>query len=123
LLLTAVSIGSGIQACGSGSSTDDRSGNTVTVKMLDNSFEPAELTVKGGTTVELVSPNVGKVAHNLHIASGRGVYRESPWIALPDPTEAGVTARLTWNVPPTPGTYKFRCDYHEVEMVGTITVE
>ena len=59
----------------------------------------------------------------MHIASSRGVYRESPWISSPEPINGGQTGSLTWEVPLEPGSYKLRCDYHEAEMVGTITVE
>ncbi|MBK7328988.1 MAG: cupredoxin domain-containing protein [Dehalococcoidia bacterium] len=95
----------------------------VEVKMFDNWFKPADITVKAGTTVTFELPNVGKLPHNMHIASSRGVYRESPWISSPEPINGGQTGSLTWEVPLEPGIYKFRCDYHEAEMVGTITVE
>lgn len=114
-------------ACGSGD--DDESGDAggatkpghITLKMFDNSFKPNEVTVKAGTKVTFDLPNVGILPHNMHIASERGVYRESPW--LTDTIGGGKTTSLEWDVPPTAGKYLFRCDVHEAEMTGTITVE
>ncbi len=109
-------------ACGSSSSNS--AGTTpgqVTIKMFDNSFKPADITVAASTTVTFKLPNVGILPHNMHIASERGIYRESPWIT--PIINGGQTTELVWEVPAQPGTYNFRCDVHEVEMVGTITVE
>jgi plastocyanin len=116
-------------SCGGSSAApkDDPNGandpGTITIKMFDNSFKPADITVSAGSTVTFQLPNVGQLPHNMHIASARGVYRESPWISTPDPTNAGQTSSLTWEVPSPAGKYLFRCDYHEVEMVGTLTVQ
>jgi plastocyanin len=79
--------------------------------------------VKAGTKVTFDLPNVGQLPHNMHIASLRGIYRESPWVSEPEVTNGGQTGRLVWEVPAEAGTYNFRCDYHEAEMTGTITVE
>ena len=98
-------------------------GKTLEIKMFDNWFKPADITVKAGTTVTFELPNVGKLPHNMHIASLRGIYRESPWLSEPAVTNGGQTGKLTWEVPAETGVYKFRCDFHEAEMVGTITVE
>lgn len=105
-----------------GASAPDAAGR-ITVKMLDSTFEPDQITVKAGTTVKFELPNVGVLPHNMHIASLRGVYRESPWLSQPEPISRGKTGSLTWEVPSEAGTYKFRCDYHESTMFGTITVE
>jgi plastocyanin len=114
-------------ACGSDNGDSDGGDTTqngsMTVKMLDSVFQPDHLTVKAGTTVKFELPNLGVLPHNMHIASARGVYRESPWISQPEPINGGKTGSLTWEVPAEAGTYKFRCDYHESTMFGTITVE
>lgn len=111
-------------ACGSdsdnGSSGGDKPGH-ITLKMFDNYFKPNEVTVKAGTKVTFDLPNVGILPHNLHIASERGIYRESPWMT--ETIGGGKTTSLAWDVPATAGKYLFRCDVHEVEMTGTITVE
>lgn len=95
----------------------------ITVTMLDDSFEPNAVAVTRGTTVRFVIPNAGRVPHNMHIASVRGIYRESPWISTPEPIAGGKTGELVWEVPAESGIYKFRCDYHEVAMIGVVTVE
>lgn len=96
---------------------------TITLTMLDNSFEPNAVTVRGGTTVKFTLPNAGRALHNMHIATADGRYRQSPWVSTPEPIAGGQTGELTWAVPPGPGSFKFRCDYHEVAMIGVITVE
>lgn len=110
-----------------GSTTGDTAsvadGETLEVKMFDNYFRPKDITVEAGTKVTFDLPNVGQLPHNMHIASLRGVYRESPWVSEPAVTNGGQTGTLTWEVPDEPGLYKFRCDFHEAEMVGTLTVE
>jgi plastocyanin len=98
-------------------------GDTIEVEMLDNFFRPDQITVPAGATVTFDLPNKGKLPHNMHIASARGVYRESPWLSEPGITNGGERGQLTWEVPSEPGTYKFRCDIHEADMIGTITVE
>lgn len=102
---------------------DDASGDGITIKMLDNSFKPAEITVSAGTTVTFDLPNIGQVPHNMHIASARGIYRESDWISKPESINPGQSGTLTWTVPAEPGTYRFRCDFHEADMVGVLTVQ
>jgi len=115
--------GNGGAASTAGGPASVADGATLEVKMFDNYFRPKDITVKANTTVTFKLPNVGKLPHNMHIASLRGVYRESPWVSTPEVTNGGQTGTLTWKVPAETGVYKFRCDYHEAEMVGTITVE
>ncbi|MEO6397397.1 MAG: cupredoxin domain-containing protein [Tepidiformaceae bacterium] len=95
----------------------------IIVTMLDDLFEPKAITVTRGTVVRFRLPNAGRVPHNMHVASVRGIYRESPWISTPEPIAGGKSGELTWEVPTEAGVYKFRCDYHEVAMVGVVTVE
>jgi plastocyanin len=89
--------------------------------MLDSSFQPASLIVSAGSSVTFDLPNVGVLPHNMHIASERGVYRESPWMS--ETITGGKKTSLVWEVPEAPGRYRFRCDVHEAVMVGTITVQ
>lgn len=120
LPLLLVACGSGDDDDGGASATSTKPGH-ITLKMFDNSFKPNEVTVKAGTKVTFDLPNVGILPHNMHIASERGIYRESPW--LTDTIGQGKTTSLEWDVPATAGKYLFRCDVHEAEMTGTITVE
>ena len=102
---------------------DDASGDGITIKMLDNSFKPAEITVSAGTTVTFDLPNIGQVPHNMRIAPLDGNY-DSPDSVVTDPeiVSPGKSGTIQWKVPTTPGTYKFRCDIHPTEMTGTIQV-
>jgi nitrite reductase (NO-forming) len=97
---------------------------TITLSMSDNVFRPTTATVKAGTTVAFDLPNEGKVPHNMRIADSKGSYdsKESV-VSRPELINPGKKGALTWKVPTTPGAYKFRCDIHPVDMVGTITVE
>ena len=128
--LTGVSLSLIAAAC-SGDKAPDRASTsgavdgdgTLVVKMLDNYFVPDTITVSAGAKVTFELPNEGKLPHNMHIASVRGVYRESPWLSKPALSNPGDTGRLTWDVPDEAGVYKFRCDIHESDMFGTITVQ
>jgi plastocyanin len=56
----------------------------------------------------------------MHIADSVGSFDND---VVGDLANGGQTVELTWTVPSARGTYRFRCDVHPVEMVGTITVE
>ncbi|MEO8538969.1 MAG: cupredoxin domain-containing protein [bacterium] len=125
MFILVVLVGLTLGACGSDSKEPsgviETKAGQITVSMLDSSFDPATITVKAGTSVTFHLPNTGRLPHNMHIASARGVYRESPWMS--ETIGGGQTTQLTWDVPAETGTYLFRCDVHEAEMVGKITVE
>lgn len=107
----------------SGDAEPEAQGDVITIRMRDNSFSPAEATVRAGSTVTFKLTNVGKLPHNMRIASLRGIFRESEWASKPEPlSNPGTTGTLVWQVPVETGVYKFRCDIHE-GMTGTITVE
>jgi nitrite reductase (NO-forming) len=94
------------------------------VAMLDNSFEPADLTVAAGEEVTFVLPNEGDAMHNMRIADGNGDYdTDESIVSDPELIPGGDSGTLTWTAPTEAGTYDFRCDVHPVEMTGTITVE
>ena len=112
-------------SCGGGAASEGQAvaaNGTIRIDMIDNAFRPDRLSVEAGSTVTFELRNRGKLPHNMHIASARGVYRESPWVSEPALIEGGKSGELVWQVPGETGTYKFRCDYHEVEMVGVVTV-
>lgn len=120
LLLPLLAVACGSDSGGSSGTPAAKPGH-IAVEMLDNSFKPNDITVKAGTKVTFDLTNVGILPHNMHIASDRGVYRESPWMT--ETILGNKKTKLEWDVPTTAGTYLFRCDVHEVEMTGTITVE
>jgi plastocyanin len=84
-------------------------GETVTVSLQDNVFDPVDVTVASGAELEMV--NEGQALHNLTI-SGTDFDKD---------VQAGETETETVEVPA--GEYDMICEYHEsIGMVGTITV-
>jgi plastocyanin/heme-degrading monooxygenase HmoA len=102
------------------------------IEMDDNVFvfngeENPNLTAAAGTEVTFELSNVGNALHNMHIAAG-GDYDaaicagggEDP-CSDPPRINGGDDGTITFNLPA--GTYDYRCDFHTVEMVGTLTVQ
>jgi len=97
---------------------------TIKVTMKDNSFDPKAIAVKAGDSVMFDAVNVGKVPHNMRIATLDGNYDAQPGVVTnPEIINAGKSGMIEWKVPAQTGTYKFRCDIHPTEMTGTITVQ
>lgn len=119
-------------ACG-GDDDDDDTGNggdeptEITIEMGErdgaNYFEPDEFSVGAGTTVAFITENVGEVIHNMRIAGPDNRYMTEDDAATDDFVDPGASAAFTWDVPDEPGEYKFQCDIHPTDMVGTIAVE
>jgi plastocyanin len=103
-------------------------GGPIQVVMQDNSFDRDELTVAADTTATFEITNEGNALHNMHIAGEGGDYTEDFCEGGGDPcsdpnqVRADEIATLTWQVPAEPGEVDFRCDFHPVEMTGTITI-
>lgn len=90
----------------------------VEIDMKDNFFDPKDVTVAAGVKIKLTAKNTGAAVHNLHILSqaGEGKDYTSDTMVNPGKTsEFEVTFKKK-------GTYKFQCDFHVPDMVGTITV-
>jgi len=104
-------------------------GGPPQVTMQDNSFDPDEITVPAGDTVTFDITNEGGAIHDMHIAGPDGDYTEDfcggdgDPCSVPDRIRGGDVAKLTWEVPDSPGEVDFRCDYHPQDMTGTITIE
>lgn len=95
-----------------------------TINLRDNLFAPKDFRVQAGKQVVLDLPNRGKVPHNMRITGPDNAFDTGDdAVSVPELVKAGEDGKLTWQVPATTGTYKFRCDIHPVEMTGTITVE
>lgn len=93
------------------------------VTMLDNTFDPTELTVPGGATIELNITNKGAAIHNLRLAGADNLYANSDdAVADPPLVNPGETAVLRWLAPVSGGTFDFRCDFHPQAMTGKIVV-
>jgi plastocyanin len=89
------------------------------VKMFDNYYSPAKLTVRPGTRVQWVWPSDVGDSHDVKLKKApSGVKRfQSPPFA----------AEAKWPQPARtfkkPGTYKLFCSFHETEMTMTIVVK
>ncbi len=105
-------------------------GAGTSVTMIDNKFQPDKLTVKAGATVTIDIKNTGVATHNMHIAGDGNKFNDAfcgqggkEPCSDPNIVGPGKTAKLTWTAPAAAGTVDFRCDFHPVEMKGTITVQ
>lgn len=107
-LRTTALLAAGIVLMLAGSSLSAAAQDVVQVEMVNNSYEPATLTVPAGTRVRFVNRD-----SDIHTVSQRGGGFESGLLFQGD----------TWTyVFNTPGTYEYFCLPHPF-MVGTIIVE
>lgn len=99
-------------------------GDTFAVSMGDNFFDPDTFTVAAGSSVTFDISNDGQAIHNMRVDGGDGEYNsDDDTVSDPDLFTPGDTGTLVWQVPGEAGEFIFRCDFHPIEMVGTITVE
>ncbi|MFN2591029.1 MAG: cupredoxin domain-containing protein [Actinomycetota bacterium] len=104
-----------LAACGGGGDAGDTGGTgadtgagATTLTMVDNAFQPADLTVSSGAELELV--NDGEAIHNLTVDG------------IDQDVEAGASSTVTIDL--EPGEYRMVCEYHEAQgMEGTLTVQ
>jgi hypothetical protein len=79
----------------------------------------------GAVTIDL--KNTGVATHNVHVSNASGVYAETICGKSSDPCSkpvsinGGESGTISLNL--TPGTYKYRCDFHPTQMLGTIEVK
>jgi plastocyanin len=99
------------------------------VQLGDNFFRPKDITVQAGDTLTINLTSIGAVTHNMHISVDGAYAATFCEVGGPDPcsdpaaVNSGQTATLVWEVPDAPGTeIPFRCDFHPVEMTGTLTI-
>ncbi|MSQ61263.1 MAG: c-type cytochrome [Dehalococcoidia bacterium] len=93
------------------------------IAMKDNSFDPALITVTAGQAATISLRNEGSAIHNMRIAGTDAQYDTSDdTVSSPDTVRPNGTASLSFTAAAA-GTLKFRCDFHPVDMVGTITVQ
>lgn len=108
--------------------TNGPTSDEVVVSMGDNFFDPDGITVAAGASISFQLTNDGAAVHNMHITVG-GEYDVAVCDGTGDPCSdpaivtGGQEAVLTWAAPDSAGEIPFRCDFHPIEMVGTITVE
>ncbi len=99
-------------ACGGGGDGTDTGGGeggaTGDITMVDNAFQPAEVTVAAGDTVTLV--NTGQAPHTFTVEGGE----------IDEELEPGAEAEVTIDL--EAGSYPFVCEFHP-EMTGNLTVQ
>jgi uncharacterized cupredoxin-like copper-binding protein len=97
-----------------GSGSGEAAAEDVTVTSIDIAFEPAEVTIPGGTDVVFHLPNDGAAPHHFSIDELEISIDQAP----------GESHDVTINAPP--GVYEYYCNvpgHREAGMVGTLTVE
>jgi nitrite reductase (NO-forming) len=108
-LAIAVAFVAGACGGGSGTATTNPSGG-LKVGMVDNSFQPEDVTYSGGT---ITFENGGAALHNFSV-QGHGDIDV-------DVTAGG--SKTIGSLTLAPGTYTFYCKYHKaLGMTGTLTV-
>jgi plastocyanin len=97
-----------------GDNGDDDAVTEITISMKDNVFEPKDVTIPAGETVTITVKNEGTAIHNMSILE----------TDFKSDAIVNAGAESTFEVEfDDAGEYKFQCDYHVPDMVGTITVE
>jgi plastocyanin len=99
----------------------------ATVEMGDNYFQVGtdrnpDFKVPAGQTVNVTLQNIGSAPHNLRIAGGDFEFDTTDDIVSdPDLIPGGQNGSIAVTL--NAGTYDYRCDFHPVDMAGTITAE
>ena len=110
-------------------------GGGDTVLLEDNFFEfngernPA-ITIAAGEEIVFNLDNTGLGTHNMHVDGTDNTYAvalcepggESTACSDPQAITAGASGTIDIVID-EPGTYNFRCDFHPVEMIGTLIVQ
>lgn len=86
-------------------------GRVIQITMVDNAFEPAEVTAAPGESITFEIKNNGAAIHNFAIAGG----------PKSDIVNAGQTATVTYAMGDSD--VQFVCEFHPPSMVGTIKVQ
>ncbi|HYH28432.1 MAG TPA: cupredoxin domain-containing protein [Actinomycetota bacterium] len=117
--LLSLGLGVALVACGGGggSGTETEGGGesggateASSLVMVDNAFEPAELTIGAGSELEL--SNQGQAPHNLTIEG----------TSIDEDLDAGGSSTVTLDA--EPGTYTMFCEFHRsAGMEGTVTIQ
>ncbi|MEX0682990.1 MAG: cupredoxin domain-containing protein [Dehalococcoidia bacterium] len=89
-----------------------------------------EIPVTAGEEVVFTLDNDGTSVHNMHVAALDGTFADNicdtggdaTACSDPDRIAAGESGEITINIA-DPGTYDFRCDFHAVDMTGTLVIE
>ncbi len=104
-------------------------GNMYVLTLGDNFFDKTQFTVGVGQAVTFQITSKGSATHNVHLAGPGNEFSEDFCNGKGEPCSAppvvkgGKSATLQWTAPSTPGELKFRCDFHPVQMNGTIKIQ
>jgi uncharacterized cupredoxin-like copper-binding protein len=117
-----------LTACSSGGSSG---GTSITVTTTEFAFDPSNVTIPAGATVNLTLKNTGTVEHTwvvlkqgVRVTTATGLDPAS--IFFSSKVEAGQSASFTFTAPATAGDYEIICDlpgHLEGGMKGTLTVK
>ena len=101
---------------------------TITVDADDDGqnantrFIPNALSGNAGDVIEILVTNIGSVAHNLSFPGLDSEYDTSDdWVVDPFTLKAGETSRVVLKFD-EPGTYPFRCSFHPLIHLGSLTL-
>lgn len=135
VLLSFALIGVGVACGGDGDNGGDGGGasptpagdggeRTFDINIGDRFFDITAFTVSPGETITFNLTNGGALTHSMHVAGADNIYNTGDDVESdPDIIQPGDSAVLLWQAPGDAGEYQFRCDFHPIEMVGTVTVE
>ncbi|MDP2949298.1 MAG: cupredoxin domain-containing protein, partial [Chloroflexota bacterium] len=91
---------------------------TYDVEMGDNFFRPNQLAARPGQKVIINLVNKGVAVHNMRQAGLDNQFQSGDDVASdPNVVNPGQKASLEFTIDQA-GTYKFRCDFHPVDMTG-----
>ncbi len=102
---------------------------TITVEADDDGqdlstqrFIPNSISGQAGEVIEILVTNVGSVAHNLTFPGADGEY-DTPddWLVEPFTLQPGDTGRVVVKFD-QPDTYPFRCSFHPLIHLGSLTL-
>ena len=119
---TSATTGTATDTTETGTNTTGEGGGTTPVSMDEFSFDPKDLSVSSGDTLEV--KNDGAVAHNLTIEQGSDPNEKSGKLAGTSTFQGGESEDLTVDL--DPGKYAMACTvsgHRDAGMVGTITVK
>jgi len=107
------------EGAGGGQAAGASGAAATTITMTDNKFSQTTITIEHGQKVTLNFDNKGQAIHNWDLLGQKDPSGNDLKTALLQP---GQTASLTFQID-QPGQYKFQCDVHPTEMVGTLVVK
>ncbi len=85
-------------------------------------YVPNAISGDAGEVIEILVTNVGSVAHNLRFPGSDGEYNtRDDWFVQPGTLFTGDTGRVVVKFD-EPGSYPFRCDFHVLDHLGTLTL-